>query len=223
MSKTKPIWYTVSGDFRTIGAAHAEDTEALVPVVGNITFTPMLANGDVILAADFDERPTGLVPISVTGVIDLDGRVKLKPQGDGEDLVPVKLMGDSPLLQLKTELFYRVTFSQIRFGTSPGTPGQITGFVFQAPKVNGFDLNLITVMRAPGQLAVGVMQGPPGPPGASGASGAPGPAGGPPGATGEPGSQWLFGEGPPPDGLLGARPGDIYMDRLTSIIYKLGD
>ena len=237
----KPIWFTAVGDFQVINAAHSEDFNAIVPVTGSITFTPMLANGDVIRATGAEPRPTGIVPIPVTGVIDGDGRVRLKPQARygraDDDEAGVRLMADSPLLELDTPLFYKVSFSNIRFGQASGS---ITPFAFQAPGIDGAVLNLISVLRVPGQTAAGVVVGPPGPPGPPGTlediditellaligpvTGIKGDKGDPgdPGKDGKDGSQWFFGEGPPGT-LLGSKPGDVYLDSLTGIIYQLGD
>lgn len=240
----KPIWFTAVGDFQVINAAHSEDPDTMVPVTGSITFTPMLANGDVIRAIGAAPRPLGLIPVPVTGVIDVDGQVRLKPQARHERAedagVGVRLMADSPLLELATPLFYKVSFSNIRFGQASGS---ITPFVFQAPNTDGDVLNLISVMRVPGQTAAGVVAGPPGPPGPPGTiegleqiiagldltllGSTPGPKGdkgdkGDPGEPGKNGSEWHFGEGPPGT-LIGSKPGDVYLDTLTGIIYQLGD
>lgn len=62
-------------------------------------------------------------------------------------------------------------------------------------------------------------KGDPGLPG-TGSPGAEGPAGpaGPSGADGQP---RFTGEGPPPDVIVGARPGDAYLDTTTGGIYRL--
>ena len=80
-------------------------------------------------------------------------------------------------------------------------------------------------------------RGPAGPPGSPGRPGARGPKGdqgepgqdhtgipGPPGPQGEPGrdGQIRFtGVGPPPTVIVGAQPGDTYMDLASGDVYKL--
>lgn len=73
-------------------------------------------------------------------------------------------------------------------------------------------------------LAVVPVIGPPGPQGADGYIGKDGEQGppGPPGPQGPPdGVNWFFGDGPPPDPVIGARVGDKYMDNLSGAIYTL--
>lgn len=70
--------------------------------------------------------------------------------------------------------------------------------------------------------------GPPGPPGPPGPEGPPGPQGepgtgttpGPPGPAGKDGQIRFTGHGPPGT-IVGAEPGDTYMDLTTGDIYKL--
>lgn len=50
----------------------------------------------------------------------------------------------------------------------------------------------------------------------------PGPAGaGLPGPAGRPGQPRFVGSGPPPDALIGAEPGDQYLDQRTGDLYTL--
>ena len=160
---TEPTYFTVVGDFRAI--LGYDDTREydpnVTPISGDVTFTPMVLAGDVIRATTATPRPIGYVPLPVTGVIDpADGRVKLINQLDGQPSVPVRLLADSPLLELASPLYYRVTFSSIKLGTKRG--GSITGFTFQAPNRPDAEINLITVMRRAGQPASGVLKVAPG-------------------------------------------------------------
>ena len=160
----QPTWFTVSGDFRAVVADTTADTDHdpdVVPIQGKVTFTPVLETGDVILATQADPRPTGYVPVPIVGIIDpVDGRVKLRARPDDgvSEFTSVRLLADSPLLELKTPLFYRASFSEIRFA---GKPGTIAAFTFQAPNADN-DLNLITVMRQPGQPPSGITKIAPG-------------------------------------------------------------
>lgn len=59
----------------------------------------------------------------------------------------VRLLANSDLLNLDSNLYYRVSFSDVVFN---GGPGYIAPFTFQAPAVD-MELNLIEVMPGPGQ------------------------------------------------------------------------
>lgn len=161
----KPTWFTVSGDFRAVVADTVTDTDHdpdLIPITATVTFTPVLANGDLILATQADPRPTGYLAAPIVAIIDsVDGRLKMRPKSDDgvAEFTPVRLLADSPLLELKTPLFYRVTFSNVRLG---GKPSTINQFTFQAPNADGVELNLITVMRQPGQPPSGITKIAPG-------------------------------------------------------------
>lgn len=67
--------------------------------------------------------------------------------------------------------------------------------------------------------------GEPGPAGQPGEQGIPGPAGqqgepGPQGVAGERGSKWFIGEGAP-GALQDTKPGDMYLDTTTGVVYQL--
>lgn len=38
---------------------------------------------------------------------------------------------------------------------------------------------------------------------------------------GEDGSRWFYGDGPPPDTIIGAAVGDHYLDNITGTFYRL--
>jgi hypothetical protein len=160
----KPVFFTVTGDFRAVLEDSVNDTDHnpdLPPISAKVTFTPILAAGDVILATSADPRPTGYVPVPIVGIIDsADGRVKMRPFSDDgvAEFAPVRLLADGPFLELKDPLFYRVTFSEVRLGNKPGA---ITAFSFQAP-TRDTEINLISVMRQPGQPPSGVIKVAPG-------------------------------------------------------------
>jgi hypothetical protein len=193
-----PTYFTVVADFKSVVVDLASDVDAdpqLGPVTAKVTFTPVLANGDVILAGDATPRPTLFVPAPIVARIDTDGRLKLRvaPDGDRDDFAniaafpgtgntakvyfaintqkfyrwtgstyaetypyaPVRLLADTPLLDLASDLYYRVTFSEVVFN---GASGYINGFTFEAPKTDS-ELNLVYVARVPGQPASGVTKG----------------------------------------------------------------
>jgi hypothetical protein len=72
-------------------------------------------------------------------------------------------------------------------------------------------VDLSQVAPADGSGGIGWEVGPMGP------QGPPGPQG----QDGDASTAWLTGDGPPPDYISGARPGDLYVDNLTGIYYKL--
>lgn len=230
----------------------------IIPITGNVTFTPLVNSGDVLLATQTSPRPIGLILTPITGIIDVDGRLKLREVADDgvAEFAPVRLVADCPILELKSPLFYRVSYSNIKID---GKAGSIAPFTFQAPNADVV-VNLIGLQRQPGQPASGITKISPGAvrlneqgqlvfsfggvdipdpidlgidlgslgtidPVTGGIVGPAGPAGppGPPGQPGEPGPEWFFGDGEPQLGIVGARPGDLYLDRLTGTIYRLGD
>ncbi len=65
---------------------------------------------------------------------------------------PVRLLADTPLLELETPLYYTVTFSNVLFN---GRAGKLNSFTFAAPNTGDAEVNLIEVMRQPGQPAAG--------------------------------------------------------------------
>lgn len=161
---TAPTYFTVEGDFRSIVADAISDSDydpQLGSVTATVTFKPILANGDIILATDANPRPTGLVPLAIVAKIDSDGRLKLRSDpdtGGTGTYAPVRLLADTPLLELATPLYYQVSFTNVRFA---GQPGMISGFAFQAPN-SDTTINLIEVGRQPGQPAAGITKIAPG-------------------------------------------------------------
>jgi hypothetical protein len=78
---TNPTYFTVTADYRSVVADLPTDFDydpQVIPITANVTFTPVLRNGDVILATNATPRPTGFVPAPVAAQIDSDGRLKLR-------------------------------------------------------------------------------------------------------------------------------------------------
>lgn len=69
----------------------------------------------------------------------------------------------------------------------------------------------VDIDNADGRVVVALAPGPPGPQGPQGV----------PGGGGS-GAAWFTGEGPPGT-VVGAAPGDYYIDTITGTIYRLGD
>ena len=191
---TAPTFFTVVADYKSVVVDLASDVDAdpqLGPITAKVTFTPVLAKGDVILATNASPRPTGYIGAPIVARIDTDGRLKLRvePDGDRDDFATaaefpetgsaakvywaideqtfyrwngadyvetypyaaVRLLADTALLELDSDLYYRVTFSEVVFN---GASGYISPFVFQAP-TSDVELNLIEVTPVPGELASG--------------------------------------------------------------------
>jgi hypothetical protein len=248
-----PTYFTVEADFRAIVGDTINDDDYdpdILPVSASVLFSPLLNAGDLILATQADPRPTGFLAAPVAAVVDpADGRLKIRVpvREDGDpEFGPVRLLADTPLLELKSPLYYRVTFTNVTVG---GKPSSIAAFVFQAANADVI-INLIGVMRQPGQSASGITKIAPGAvrllddgrvqfsfsgvdipdpldltiiDGSGGlgtGAGTQGPPG-PPGPPGEQGSVWHFGDGPPGT-IIGSKPGDIYVDS-NGTIYQLGE
>jgi hypothetical protein len=191
---TAPTFFTVVADYKSVVVDLASDVDAdpqLGPITAKVTFTPVLAKGDVILATNASPRPTGYLAAPIVARIDADGRLKLRvePDGDRDDFATtaafpatgttakvyyaintqtfyrwtgsayavtypyaaVRLLADTPLLELDGDLYYKVSFSEVIFN---GQNGYISPFVFQAPTTDT-ELNLIEVTPVPGELASG--------------------------------------------------------------------
>jgi hypothetical protein len=152
---TTPTYFTVVADFKSVVGDLASDADydpQLGSVTADVTFLPVLDQGDVILATSATPRPTGFLAAPIVGFIDTDGRLKMRTAtdvGGSTDLgyAPVRLLADTDLLELETPLFYQVSFSNVQYN---GARGTINPFTFQAP-TSDTTLNLITVARAPGQ------------------------------------------------------------------------
>lgn len=200
---TTPTYFTVVADFKSVVVDLASDVDPdpqLGPVTAKVTFTPVLANGDVILATNATPRPTIFVPAPIVARIDTDGRLKLRVEPDGDrdnfanlaafpatgntakvyfaidtqtfyrwdsgssqyiedyPYAQVRLLADTPLLELASDLYYRVAFSEVVYN---GAPGYISPFTFQAP-TSDTELNLVEVARVPGQPASGITKIAPG-------------------------------------------------------------
>lgn len=244
-------YFTVEADYLAVigdtndDADHDPDT---APITGTVTFTPLVNTGDLIMATQAMPRPTGLALLPIVGVIDVDGRLKLRDVADDgvEEFAPIRLVADTPFLELENPLFYRVAFTGVKFA---GRSGTIAPFTFQAPNSDTV-INLIGVGRQPGQPASGITKVAPGGvrvdddgnivftfggvdipeplnfgigPTLGGGNGGGGGVAGPPGADGKDGSQWFFGVGEPVVALPGSSPGDVYLDTDTGTIYRLGD
>lgn len=97
---------------------------------------------------------------------------------------------------------------EIRSSTQLVTTGPARPHFIQPPPSPG--QILVPVAGPPGHMGVDGAQGPPGPPGPQG----------PPGGAFEGAVTWS-GQGEPPEPLIGAKPGDYWLDVLTGDIYTL--
>lgn len=157
---SQPVYFTVTADYQAFVEDATTDSDydpQSVPIGATVTFTPLVNTGDVVRAVNADPRPVGYVPAAVQAVIDSDdGRLKLRsspdPDGSGT-FAPVRLLGNSDLLELEGPLFYQVSFTNVTFAS--GRRGSIAGFTFEAPS-SDTEINLISVGRAAGQTAVNI-------------------------------------------------------------------
>jgi len=118
---TDPVYFTVVADFKPIVVDLASDVDAdpnIGPISAKVTFTPMLASGDVILAASASPRPIGFLAAPIVARIDVDGRLKLRvePDGDRDDFANVAAFpatGNTAKVyfSIATQTFYRWTGS----------------------------------------------------------------------------------------------------------------
>lgn len=107
---TAPVFFTVEADYKSVVADSVSDVDhdpQLGAVTATVTFTPMLATGDVILAADTLPRPTGFVAAPIVGRIDTDGRLKLRVDPD-LDVEPFASVGAFPATG-DPDVLYRAT------------------------------------------------------------------------------------------------------------------
>jgi len=114
---TNPTYFTVVADFKSVVVDLASDVDPdpqLGPITAKVTFTPVLGNGDVILATNASPRPTVFVPAPIVARIDTDGRLKLRvePDGDRDDFAnlaafPVTGNVAKVYFAIDTQTFYR--------------------------------------------------------------------------------------------------------------------
>ena len=137
------INFTVLFDAFAAQADSADDgaDADVVPLVGEVVFTPVLADDRLMLAPGYDPRPAGLKPRPITGYIDSDGRLKAARGGP----VGVRLWANDPVLG-RDALFYRVAFS---LTTPIGEPVAVTGGFFEAPSAD-LEVNLADVLQPSG-------------------------------------------------------------------------
>lgn len=88
---TQPTYFTVVADYKSVVVDLASNVQGgdvdadpqLGAISATVTFTPVLPNGDIILATEASPRPTGLIAAPIVGRIDVDGRLKLRVEPDG--------------------------------------------------------------------------------------------------------------------------------------------
>lgn len=97
----------------------------LIPLIGEVTFTPIFDNYRPLLAPEYSPRPTAFTIMPFVGYIGMDGRLRSTRNGS----LGVRLIANDPVLQLSS-LKYRVSF---RLTTPIGEPVRLDGGVFEAP------------------------------------------------------------------------------------------
>lgn len=109
-----PQFFTVEALYKSVVADSVSDLDAnpqLGPVTATVTFTPMLKQGDVILAVNNTGGPVGYVPAPIVARIDTDGRLKLRVDPD-LPIEPVATFGALPAVGLTTKT-YKVTATNL--------------------------------------------------------------------------------------------------------------
>jgi hypothetical protein len=112
--------------------------------------TTGFAGGDILHSANFAAFPATGNVAKIYVADDTD----IKYRWTGSRYVnfdPVRLLADTPMLELDGPLYYRVDFTDVRFN---GKAGILNSFVVRA-KTTDTTLNLITEGRAPGTPASG--------------------------------------------------------------------
>jgi hypothetical protein len=153
------VYFTIVGNYRAMLADSLVDTDFdpdLGELTATVTFTPLINTGDALLVTT-SNPPVHIVCAPVVGIIDTDGRLKLRrdftdvPDGPW---TPIKLLGNCPQLELDPDfpLAYRVSFTNVRIG---GKPGVLNSYDFVAPD-HEVELDLVEVMRQPGLPATGI-------------------------------------------------------------------
>lgn len=133
------INFTVNFDLFTSGN-DSDDAGAdldLVPLMGDVTFTPVLPTRKPALAPSYSPRPTGFMPREFVGYLDSDGRLKTAAGGT----VGVRLWANDPVLNLD-ELRYKVDFAVT---TPTGESVTVEGGYITAPSTDT-TVNLASAM-----------------------------------------------------------------------------
>ena len=118
----------------------------VVPLVGEVQFTPLLADDALALAPTYSPRAAGLKFRTSTGYIDSDGRLKTISGGT----VGVRLWANDPIFGFDDPLVYRVRFN---LRTPAGSRVKIDDRFFEAPAYDT-TVQLADVMQPTVPLAV---------------------------------------------------------------------
>lgn len=195
-----PVFFTVTCHLAPIVADYSSDADYdpdIARIDAVVTLTPKLNAGTLIHAHEASP-PTGFLPMVVTAMID-DGYLKLRTKPDvgavtypapidglrhriaadtGREVedravytyAPVRLLGNSPGLELETPLWYDFSFSNIKIDGKASNV-TITGGTFEAPTEDTV-IDLLDWMPLPGgPNATAIIRGPAGPEGPAGPAG----------------------------------------------------
>jgi len=142
--------FTVQFDVLSNRAFDSTDagTDAdVIPLLGEIVFTPRFADERLALAATLSPRPAGVKLRPFTGFVDTDGRLKTSKAGT----VGVRLFANDPKFGFDDPLLYQVSFF---LRTAGGQPVKIDDAYFTAPIVDS-TVQLADVLQPTIPLAVG--------------------------------------------------------------------
>ena len=195
-------YFTVTGNYLSVTGTEPWDETgdaALRPLSGSVTFTPLFEEGDAAKTSD------GVVVLQPVQATITNGQLR---RGG---VLGCKLVANTADLNITNELYYRVSFFDLR--SVDGSHIELKTFDFAAP-TEAQTVDIVTLSPEPGVPALGrLVPGPAGPQGPQGLQG-------PQGPQGDPGSVWWSGEGPP-NVVIGASPGDFYIDTLSGTLYQL--
>lgn len=140
-----------------------DDLPDEVKLSGTVRFTPLIADGDVVLMPDHPDGPRSIVVKPVDAEIK-SGRVHL----NGEDHVMLLALDEhtNPSVMRYRVQFIGLTAGREVAGETVQVPVTVGAFHIEAEPDSVLDLTLVG--RAPGTGSPGVIVGPPGPPGPPG-------------------------------------------------------
>ena len=127
----------------------------IVPLMGEVRFTPVTADDKPVLAPTYSPRPAGIKLLPFFGYMDSDGQLKAGPGG----AVGVRLWANDPVLSLST-LVYKVDFD---LRTTSGQQVAVDSGYFAAPTTDVV-IDLANVLQATGTVSTSTLlpQGPKG-------------------------------------------------------------
>lgn len=126
------IQFTVRLDVLSNRAFDSTDSGSdadVLPLVGEVVFTPRFADDRLALAESLAPRPSGVKLRPFTGFVDIDGQLKTVPGGT----LGVRLIANDPVFEFTDPLLYQVSFL---LRTAAGQAVKIDDSYFTAPSTD---------------------------------------------------------------------------------------